>query len=201
MRRLFTVTALAIIFATGGTLTAGTYTIDPVHSTVAFKIRHLVSRTGGEFTDFGGTIVADFENLDACMISLHINADSIDTGDTDRDEHLRSDEFFGVREHPEITFNSSKITRVDKQNFAVVGTLTMHGVSRQITLTVTYLGEVADPWGGVRAGYQLTTTVNRKNFGISWNKTLDNGGLILGDEVEISIDLEVVMRQQTTESW
>lgn len=200
MRRSITLAALVTIFAAGSIPAAGTYTIDPVHSTVAFKIRHLVSRTGGDFTDFGGTIVADFENLDACRIALHINAASIDTGDKNRDEHLRSDEFFGVRDHPEITFNSSKITRVDDRNFAVVGMLTMHGVSRQITLTVTYLGEVPDPWGGTRAGYQLTTTVNRKDYGISWNKTLDNGGLILGDEVEISIDLEVVKQQQSDES-
>ena len=201
MRRSITLAALVTTLAAGSIFAAGTYTIDPVHSTVAFKIRHLVSRTGGEFTDFGGTIVADFENLGASSIALRINAASINTGDKDRDEHLRSDEFFGVREHPEITFNSSKITRVDKQNFAVLGTLTMHGVSRQITLLVTYLGEVADPWGGTRAGYQLTTTVDRKDYGISWNKTLDNGGLILGNEVEISIDLEVVMQRQTTESW
>lgn len=196
MRRFITLATLVIVLATGGPLTAETYTIDPVHSTVDFKIRHLVSRTGGGFTDFGGTIVVDFENLDGCGIDLHINAASIDTGNEDRDKHLRSDEFFGVREYPEITFTGSKITRVDDRNFAVVGTLTMHGVGRQIMLTVTYLGEVSDPWGGTRAGFQLTTTLDRKDYGISWNETLDNGGLILGDEVEISIDLEVVKENE-----
>jgi polyisoprenoid-binding protein YceI len=129
-------------------------------------------------------------------VELTIKADSIDTKDEARDEHLRSADFFEVEKYPEITFKSSKITKVDGSTYAVVGTLTMHGVSRQITLTVSYLGEALDPWGGTRAGYQLNTTVNRKDYGISWNKTLDSGGLILGDEVEVSIDLEVVQQKE-----
>jgi polyisoprenoid-binding protein YceI len=180
---------------TGASFASGTYTIDSVHSSVAFKVRHLVSRTAGEFNDFSGTITADFENLAGSGVELRIQAASIDTKDEGRDKHLRSADFFDVEKYPEITFSSSKVTKVDDTSFAVVGTLNMHGVSRQITLTVTYLGEATDPWGGTRAGYELSTTLNRKDYGISWNKTLDNGGLILGDEVEISIDLEVVKKK------
>jgi len=179
----------------GAAFASGTYTIDSVHSSVAFKVRHLVSRTAGEFTEFSGTINADFENLAGSGVELKIQASSIDTKDDGRDKHLRSEDFFDVEKYPEITFSSSKVTKVDDSSFAVVGDLKMHGVSRQITLTVTYLGEAADPWGGTRAGYELSTTLNRKDYGISWNKTLDNGGLILGDEVEISIDLEVVKKK------
>jgi polyisoprenoid-binding protein YceI len=196
MRRKTLITSVILILMAGTSFAAGTYTIDSVHSNVAFKVRHLVSRTGGQFTDFSGTITADFENLAGSGVELVIKTASIDTKDEGRDKHLRSEDFFDVEKFPEITFSSSKITKVDDTSFAVVGELNMHGVSRQITLTVTYLGEATDPWGGTRAGYQLSTTLNRKDYGISWNKALDNGGLILGDEVEISIDLEVVKKKE-----
>jgi len=201
MRHHSLFTFVVLVLAAGLSSAAGTYTIDPVHSSVSFKIRHLVARTGGEFTSFSGTITQDFEDLDRSAVELHIETASIDTRDRDRDDHLRSAEFFDVEKYPEITFVSTKITKVDNGTYAVAGTLTMHGVSLQITLTVDYLGEAEDPWGGTRAGYELRTTVDRKDYGISWNKTLDNGGLILGDEVEISINLEVVKEKQSTVRW
>jgi len=201
MRRCLLFTSVILVFAAGVGTSADSYTIDPVHSRVSFKIRHLVARTGGEFTSFSGTITQDFNDLDRSSVELHIEAKSIDTRDKDRDDHLRSAEFFDVEKYPEITFISTKITKVDNGTYAVAGNLTMHGVSRQVTLTVDYLGEAEDPWGGTRAGYELSTTVDRKDYGISWNKVLDNGGLILGDDVEISIDLEVVKVKQSTVSW
>jgi polyisoprenoid-binding protein YceI len=169
----------------------GTYNIDTTHSNVGFRVRHLVSKTSGEFTKFSGTIVSDFENLDASSVEFVIQAASIDTRDAKRDDHLRSADFFDVEKYPEITFKSSKITRVNDDTFAVAGTLTMHGVSKEITLMVDFLGEM-NAMGGTRAGYELTTTVNRRDYGVSWNRALDAGGFVLGDEVEVIIALELI---------
>lgn len=169
---------------------AGTYTIDQAHSDVSFKVRHLVSKTAGQFTEFDGAITADFENLDASSVIFNIKAASIDTKNEDRDKHLRSADFFDVAQYPEISFASSKITKSGDQTFAVTGTLTIHGVSKTVTLPVTFLGEVKDPWGNTKAGFEIETTIDRKDYGIIWNKALDAGGMILGDEVEITINLE-----------
>ncbi len=183
---------LSIAFlAMAGLAAANTYTIDPVHSDVSFKVRHLVSKVSGQFTEYDGTIVADFENLDTSSVVFTINAASIDTKNEDRDKHLRSGDFFDVETYPEITFTSSKITRSGADSFAVTGTLTMHGVAKTVTLPVTFLGEVKDPWGNTKAGFETETTIDRKDYGIIWNKALDAGGMILGDEVEITINLQM----------
>jgi len=182
---------LSIAFlALAGFAAAGTYTIDQAHSDVSFKVRHLVSKTSGQFTEFDGTIVADFEKLDASSVVFSIKAASIDTKSEDRDKHLRSGDFFDVETYPEISFTSSKITKSGAQSFAVTGTLTMHGVSKTVTLPVIFLGEAKDPWGNTKAGFEIETKVDRKDYGIIWNKALDAGGMILGDEVEITINLE-----------
>jgi len=194
MRKTFIFAALIVALSVGTAAAQGTYSIDTVHSSVGFKVRHLVSRVAGSFTEFDGTITADFGNLDASSVELVIKAASIDTKNEQRDGHLRSADFFDVEKYPEITFSSSKITRVDNDSYAVAGTLTMHGVSKEITLTVDYLGEMA-AMGGVRAGYELTTTINRKDFGVSWNRALDAGGFVLGDDVEVNINLEVVKQE------
>ena len=169
---------------------AGSYTIDPVHSDVSFKVRHLVSKVSGQFTEFDGAIVADFEKLDASSVEFTIKAASIDTKNEDRDNHLRSEDFFDVETYPEITFISSKITKSGNQTFAVTGTLTMHGVSKTVTLPVTFLGEIQGPRGGYVAGFEIETTIDRKDYGIIWNRALDAGGMILGDEIQITINLE-----------
>jgi len=191
MRKTAILTALVLVLGFGTVAAQGTYDIDPAHSSVGFKVRHLVSKVSGGFNDFNGTIVADFENLDASSVEFTIQASSIDTKNEKRDGHLRSVDFFDVEKYPEITFKSSKITKIDGDSFAVAGTLTMHGVSKEITLTVDFLGEMT-AMGGTRAGYELTTTLNRKDFEISWNRALDAGGFVLGDDVEININLELV---------
>ena len=181
---------LIAVLATTGFAAAGTYTIDQAHSDVSFKVRHLVSKTAGQFTEFLGSIVADFENLDASSVEFTIDAASIDTQNEDRDKHLRSEDFFNVETFPEIIFTSSKITKSGEQSFAVTGTLTMHGVAKTVTLPVTFLGKIKGPRGGTVAGWEIETTLDRKDFGIIWNRALDAGGMILGDEVEITINLE-----------
>jgi len=182
---------LSVAFiAAAGFAAAGTYTIDSVHSDVSFKVRHLISKTSGQFTDFDGTIVADFENLDSSSVIFTIKTASIDTKNEDRDNHLRSGDFFDAETYPEITFTSSKITKSGASSFAVTGTLTMHGVSKTVTLPVTFLGEMAGPRGDTVAGFEIETTLDRKEYGIVWNRALDAGGMILGDEITITINLE-----------
>jgi len=194
MRKTAILTALVLVLSFGTVAAQGTYDIDTVHSNIGFKVRHLVSKVSGEFTEFDGTIVADFGNLDASSVEFTIQASSIDTRNEKRDGHLRSVDFFDVEKYPEITFKSSKITKIDDDRYAVAGVLTMHGVSKEITLTVDFLGEMT-AMGGTRAGYELTTTLNRKDFDISWNRALDAGGFVLGDDVEISINLELIKQE------
>jgi polyisoprenoid-binding protein YceI len=191
MRKITILTALVLVLGLGSAVAQGTYGIDTVHSTVGFKIRHLVSKVSGDFTDFDGAIVADFNNLDKSSVEFTIQAASIDTKNEKRDGHLRSSDFFDVEKYPEITFKSSKITRVDDDTFAVDGTLTMRGVAKEITLTVDFLGEMS-AMGGTRAGYELTTTLNRMDYGVSWNRAVEAGGFVLGDEVEVNIALALI---------
>jgi polyisoprenoid-binding protein YceI len=191
MRKTTILAALVLVLGFGTVAAQGTYDIDTVHSNVGFKVRHLVSKVSGEFTDFSGTIVADFEKLDTSSVEFTIQTASIDTRNEKRDGHLRSGDFFDAENYPEITFKSSKITKVDDDTFAVAGTLSMHGVSKEITLMVDFLGEMT-AMGGTRAGYELTTTLNRKEYGVAWNRALDSGGFVLGDDVEININLEVI---------
>jgi polyisoprenoid-binding protein YceI len=191
MRSTAIFTALATALGLGVAAAQGIYAVDPVHSNVEFKVRHLMSTVRGDFTDFEGIIVADFENLDASGVELTIKAASIDTKDEKRDEHLRSADFFDVQTYPDITFKSSKITKVDEDTFAVAGILTIRDVSKEITLTVDSLGEMR-AMGGTRAGYELSTTIDRTDYGVAWNQVLDTGGLLLSNEVEVSIALEAV---------
>jgi polyisoprenoid-binding protein YceI len=191
MRKTVILTGLCIALGFGVATAQGTYKIDPTHSNVEFKVRHLMSTVRGEFTDFDGTVVADFEHLDESSVELTIQVASIDTKNEKRDGHLRSADFFDVEDYPEITFKSAKITKVDKDTFAVAGTLTIRGVSKEITLTVDYLGEM-QAMGGTRAGYELSTTIDRMDYGVAWNKVLETGGFLLSDEVDVTIALEAV---------
>lgn len=191
MKRTLSLLTLMIVAAALPATAADTYTVDGAHSNVKFKIRHLVSKTSGEFGTFDGRIVADWENLDNAKVEFTIDAASIDTGNADRDKHLRSADFFDVEKYPKISFTSSKITRIEGRTYNVLGTLTMHGVAREVNLPVTFLGEMQDPWGNTKAGFEFEAMINRKDFGITWNKAMDTGGVILGDEVEIEVNLEV----------
>jgi len=187
-RKFFAVAVLATLAALP--LSAETFSIDPAHSEVGFTIRHLVSNVRGRFNEFSGKINLDLKNLTASAVDFHIKAPSIDTSVPDRDKHLRSADFFDVEKFPEITFKSESIKATGKDRFDVTGTLTIHGVGKKVTLPVTYLGQVKDPWGGTRAGFETATTLNRKDYGIVWNKALDNGGVMLGDDVKVDINLE-----------
>jgi len=186
-RTLFALMAVALAAASAGA--ADTYTFDKAHSDVGFQIRHLVSKVRGRFTDYDGTIVVDKARPDASSVELKIRAASIDTGNAKRDEDLRSANFFEVEKYPEITFKSTKITPKGGDSYDVTGILTMHGVTREVTLPVTFLGfSKMGPMD--KAGFETATTLNRKDYGIVWNRPLDVGGTLLGDDVLISISVE-----------
>jgi polyisoprenoid-binding protein YceI len=187
-RKFFAVAVLATLAALP--LSAETFSIDPAHSEVGFTIRHLVSNVRGRFDEFSGKVNLDPKNLAASSVDFHIKATSIDTSVPDRDKHLRSADFFDVEKFPEITFKSESIKATGKDKYDVTGTLTLHGVGKKVTLPVSYLGQAKDPWGGTRAGFETVTTLNRKDYGIVWNKALDNGGMMLGEDVKVDINLE-----------
>jgi len=189
----FRTLAVAAFLLTASSLFAETFNVDKVHSEAAFQVRHMMSKVSGKFDDFSGKINADRAKPSASSVEFTIKAASINTGNADRDKDLRSANFFDVEKFPEITFKSSKIVPSKKKDvYEVTGDLTIHGVTKHVTLPVEFNGFGKDPWGGERAGFSLTTTINRKDYGINWNKALDNGGVLLGDEVTININIEAV---------
>jgi len=188
------VLGLLVLVAAAPLFAADTYTIDKGHSSVEFRIRHFASRVNGRFGDFEGAIQADPAKPDASSVTFTIKTASIDTNNAHRDDDLKSPNFFDAAKFPEITFQSSKMTSTGKDQYAVTGTLTMHGISKEVTLPVTYLGTAKDQRGNEHAGFELNTKLNRKDFGIDWNKTLDSGGLMLSDDVDVTIDLETIKK-------
>jgi polyisoprenoid-binding protein YceI len=166
------------------------YEIDRSHSEVRFRVRHLLSRVSGEFKNFSGEIELDPGNLEASSVTIRIDAASIDTGVKDRDAHLRSDDFFAVETHPELTFASDRIVSTGDGRFLVHGTLTIRGISREIELPVRYLGTARDPFGRDLAAFEGSITLNRKDFGLTWNAALETGGFLVGDDVEVTFNIE-----------
>ncbi|HEY2153512.1 MAG TPA: YceI family protein [Vicinamibacterales bacterium] len=171
------------------------YTIDKTHSEAVFQVRHLVTRVRGRFTDFSGTVQFDEAHVEQSKVALTINAASIDTGTADRDTHLKSDDFFAVDKFPTVTFVSSRIVKKDAERFDVVGTFTIRDVSKEITVPVTFLGNAKDPWGNLRAGFEGEITVNRKDYGLAWNATLETGGFLVGDEVKITVSIQAIAQK------
>jgi polyisoprenoid-binding protein YceI len=188
MRRLLPAVTLAI--ATPAL--AATWTLDPAHSSAQFSVRHMmVSNVRGEFGKVTGTVQGDETKPTEAVIAATIDAASINTREPKRDEHLRSADFLDVAAHPRISFASRKIEPAGNGKFKVTGDLTLHGVTREVVLDVSDLTPpVTDPSGKTRAGATATTKINRKDFGINWSKAMDNGGVVVGDEVAITIDVE-----------
>jgi polyisoprenoid-binding protein YceI len=181
-------------FAATQLFAADSYTVDKVHSDVTFQVRHFVSKVRGNFNNFEGTILIDEAKPEASSVVFTIKAASINTNNEGRDKHLNSADFFDTATYPEITFKSTKIATAGKDKYDVTGNFTMHGVTKEITLPVAYLGSVKDPRGSERAGFELSTTLNRKDYGVNYNKTLDNGSLMLSDDVAVTISLETVKK-------
>ncbi len=193
-RWLYTLLAISILcLPVGGW--AATYKVDVDHTTVGFQVRHLFTKVSGRFDRFEGQIVFDPEEPGKVAVKGTIDAGSINTNVAKRDEHLRSKDFFDVEKFPKIAFVSTRATEVDASanSGKLQGELTIHGVTRPIVLDVAFLGEGKDPWGNRRAGFTAKTTIDRKDFGLTWNKTLETGGLLVGDEVLIEIEVEGIV--------
>jgi polyisoprenoid-binding protein YceI len=189
--------AMAVLAAglAAAPLAADTFVIDPVHSDASFQIRHFVSNVRGRFTDFSGTIVGDPAKPEAASVEFTVKAASIDTAQPARDKHLKSADFFDADKFPEITFKSTKITPTGKNKYDIAGMLTMHGVTKAVTLPVDYLGTTG-PGKDAKFGFETTTILNRKDYGIVWNKAMDNGGYMLGDDVTVTINIEASRKKE-----
>lgn len=183
MRHLLAVAVLSVVAVSA--VHAETYEIDAAHSEVGFKVKHLVGRVPGRFKTFSGTIDYTPGKPETWKVDAKIDPASIDTSNEKRDGHLKSPDFFDTAKYPEMTFKSTKVT-ADK----LTGDLTMHGVTKSVTLDLEVGGVTKDPWGNTKAGFSARGKLNRKDWGIIWNKTLDTGSLMLGEDIDISLEVE-----------
>ncbi len=172
--------------------TPTTWQIDTAHSAAEFSVRHMmVSNVKGHFAEVTGTVLMDESNPGASKVSVSIPVASVDTRDAKRDAHLKSADFFDAEKYPAIAFESTRVSGALDGTFTVVGNLTIHGTTREVTLSVEAAGRGKDPWGGEVAGFAASTKINRKDFGLGWNVALETGGVLVGEEVKISLDIEL----------
>lgn len=165
------------------------YTVDGAHSTANFRIRHLMSKVDGRFRDIAGTVTYDAEAPQSSAVEIVVQAASIDTGTQRRDDHLRSPDFFEVEKYPTLSFRSVAVEPVSPTSLRVTGDLTIKGVTKRVTVPVEILGTM--PYrGGEKAGFEAAFTINRKDYDVTWNRAVDQGGMLLGDDVEVTIRLE-----------
>ena len=186
--------ALALPASAGTT----TYQIDPRHSSAGFGVTHLmISTVRGEFHGVTGTVVVDDSDVSKSSVNVTIDATTVDTREPDRDKHLKSEAFFDVAKYPTITFQSTKVERNNDGSLKVTGDLTIRGVTKTATLTTTSpKAPIKDPWGLQRTAASASTKINRQDFGVAWNQKLDSGGVVVGDDVNITLDVEMIIPPQ-----
>ena len=194
MKRIFGCIAFVSFVLIPALSQGATYSIDPEHSNVQFKVRHLmVSNVKGVFGKVQGIIDIDDKDISKSKVKVTIDTESINTGVAKRDEHLRSADFFDVSKYPAMTYVSKKVMKSGEGKLKVVGDLTLHGITREVVLDVEGpTSETKDPWGKMRRGASAVTTINRKDFGLTWNKALETGGVMVGDEVVINLEVEMI---------
>lgn len=173
------------------------WTLDLAHSGVHFSIRHMViAKVRGRFAKFEGKVLLDQTDITRSRVSATLDAASIDTGIADRDAHLRSPDFFDVENFPTLSYVSQRVERISDTEFRIVGNLTLRDTTREVPLLVEYGGAGKDPWGNERAGFTAKASLDRKDFGLHWNQVLEAGGVLVGDRVDIDIELEAVRQKQ-----
>jgi polyisoprenoid-binding protein YceI len=173
------------------------WALDPAHSEIQFKVRHLmVSNVSGHFKKFNATVETEGEDISTAKVHFTADVDSISTNNEQRDGHLKTGDFFDVENHPQITFEGDKLEKIDGENYKAHGTLTMRGVSKPIDLHVEFGGIMQDPWGNERAGFSISGKVNRKDFGVSFGMVSETGGVLLGDEVTFNANTEFVKAKE-----
>ena len=172
-----------------------TTTTNAAHSEATFSVRHLITKVRGRFSEFAGTIAFDAAAPEQSTVRFTIQAASIDTNQKDRDAHLRSADFFETDTYKTITFESTKIVKQSADTYAVTGNFTVRDVTREITLPVTFLGTAKDPWGNERIAFETQYTLNRKDYGLTWNTALETGGFLVGDDVTVSLSVQATPSQ------
>jgi len=197
MNRFSLALLLALFLGVSAAAQTSSWTIDPKHSTAQFTVRHLaISNVSGNFTNVTGTIDLNEKDITQSQVSAVIDVSSVDTRVSDRDKDLRSPNFFDVEKYPTIEFKSKRIVNSGGGKLQVIGDLTMHGTTREVTLDVDGpTPELNDPWGNVRRGFSASTTLNRKDFGLTYNHALKTGEAVVGDNVKIQIDLELIKKK------
>ena len=172
----------------------GTWTVDPAHSSVEFSVKHMgIANVRGKFSEFDGTLEMK-EELGASRAYGAVKVASIDTGEAERDGHLRSADFFNLEEFPEITFESTRVEAIDEDSSRVHGNLTMHGITREIRLEVVIQGTDTDPWGNTRAGLEVVGKLKRSDFDMKFNQALGSGNMLVGDKVAVALDISAVLQ-------
>jgi polyisoprenoid-binding protein YceI len=190
--RSIVLSAVLAVSLAGSVFAADKYTLDKDHSSVGFAVKHLViSTTKGQFKDYALDLVYDAKDVTKSSVKVVIQVASIDTANANRDNHLRSGDFFEAEKFPTITFSSRKVEK-KADGYVLTGPLTIKGVTKEVSIPFVLNGPLTDPWGNVRLGAEGTLTINRQDYGVSWNKTLDGGGVVVGDEVKIELVVEAV---------
>jgi polyisoprenoid-binding protein YceI len=197
MKRIFTILSTIVALSLPALSFATTWNIDPEHSNIGFKVRHLmVSNVKGSFEKSSGVVDINDKDITKSKVEVSIDTASINTNVQKRDEHLRSADFFDVAKFPSMTFVSKKVAQWGKERLKVTGDLTLHGITKEVVLDVEGLSkESKDPWGNFRRGATATTKINRKDYGLVWNKALETGGVAVGEEVFITLEIEMIKAQ------
>jgi len=194
--RITILASMALGLSLPSSAAGATWQIDPQHSSAQFAVRHLgLSTVRGAFSKLSGTLMLDDQDITKSTIEVSIDVNTVDTREPDRDKDLRSERFFDVAHFPTMTFKSKKVERVAPGKLRVTGDLTIHGTTKEVELDVDGLSApVKDPWGNQRVAASATTKINRQDYGVKWNAKLDNGGVVVGDDVNITIDVELIQK-------
>ncbi len=169
------------------------WTIDPAHSEVQFKVKHLViSTVTGAFNEFGGEIESEKDDFSDAKATFFANVDTIHTNNTQRDGHLKSDDFFGVATYPKLNFVATSFTKKDDENYTLKGDLTIKDTTKSVELAVNFGGIAKDPYGQIKAGFEITGKINRKDFGLTWSALTETGGLLVGDDIKLDLNLQYI---------
>jgi len=181
----------AVLFSAGAVFSADKYVIDVAHSDIGFSVKHLgLSNVKGKFKVFSGFIMVDEKNLADCSVEVEIRADSVDTANEKRDAHLKTADFFDTEKFPTLTFKSKKVKKT-KAGYTATGSFTMHGVTKEINIPFTFQ-KATDPWKKMRIGVEAGLTINRQDYGVNWSNLMDNGGLVVSNQVKIELAVEAV---------
>jgi polyisoprenoid-binding protein YceI len=168
------------------------WAIDPTHSEIGFKVKHMMfTNVSGKFGTYDATIVTDDDNFENASMEFSADINSIDTNNTDRDNHLKSADFFDADNHPKLTFKASSFTKIDDHNYELTGDLSIKGITKTVKFPAEFSGLMKDPWGNTKAGLNIDGKINRKDWGLNWNSALETGGVLVGEEVKLNIELQL----------